>query len=90
MCGRMCVPECPTENLLVVNILYDVEQLGHSSTAPDQRARSPWGIFLKEYWTVYRGPGFLQVVWFGSSLAPPPHSVPGLESNAQVKNLYNF
>ncbi len=36
---------------------------------------SDW--FSKEYWMIYRGPGFLSVVWFGSSphpLNPPPTS----------------
>ncbi len=26
----------------------------------------------REYWMIYRGPGFLAVVWFGSSPTPPP------------------
>ncbi len=26
----------------------------------------------REYWMIYRGPGFLAVVWFGSSPNPPP------------------
>ncbi len=26
----------------------------------------------KEYWMIYRGPGFLSVVWFGSLLTPFP------------------
>ncbi len=28
-----------------------------------------WG---REYWKIYRGPGYLAVIWFGSSPAPPP------------------
>ncbi len=27
--------------------------------------------YPREYWMIYRGPGFLAVVWFGSSLSPP-------------------
>ncbi len=27
----------------------------------------------REYWMIYRGPGFLAVVWFGSSPTPLPH-----------------
>ncbi len=30
--------------------------------------------YTREYWMIYRGPGFLAVVWFGSSPTPfPPH-----------------
>jgi hypothetical protein len=28
----------------------------------------------REYWMFYRGPGFVAVVWFGSSPPPPPPS----------------
>jgi hypothetical protein len=31
--------------------------------------------FPREYWMIHRGPGFLAVVWFGSSPSPPPSSV---------------
>jgi len=30
----------------------------------------------REFWIIYRGPGFLAVVWFGSSPPPPPLSRP--------------
>ncbi len=29
-------------------------------------------VETREYWMVYRGPGFLAVAWFGSSPAPSP------------------
>ncbi len=28
----------------------------------------------REYWIIYRGPGFLVIAWNGSSLTPSPHS----------------
>ncbi len=28
-------------------------------------------LWNTKYWTIYRGPGFLAVVWFGSSPSPP-------------------
>ncbi len=43
----------------------------------------------REYWMVYRGPGFLAVVWFGLSHAPPtppPHpSLPSVCSNGDTQ-----
>jgi hypothetical protein len=41
----------------------------HCSLAEAERCE---GI---EYWMIYRGPGFLAVVWFGSSLTPFPPPV---------------
>ncbi len=29
-------------------------------------------VMNRVYWMIYRGPGFLAVVWFGSSPTPPP------------------
>jgi hypothetical protein len=29
-------------------------------------------FLLREYWTIYRGAGFLSVVWYGSSYTPSP------------------
>ena len=34
-------------------------------------------VLLNEYWMIYRGPGFLAVVWFGSSTSPSPSPVNG-------------
>ncbi len=36
-------------------------------------------LVLREYWMIYRGPGFLAVVWFGSSHTPTPSSVAMLD-----------
>ncbi len=33
----------------------------------------------KEYWTIYRNPGILAVVWFGSSPTPSPRTVSKLD-----------
>ncbi len=33
-------------------------------------------IKVAKYWVIYRGPGFLAVVWFGSSPAPLPPALP--------------
>jgi hypothetical protein len=38
--------------------------------------KGPGILITREYWMIYRGPGFLTVVWFGSSPAPfPPATV---------------
>ncbi len=37
------------------------------------------GELSREYWMVYRGPGFLAVIWVGSSPTPPPSPVSKLE-----------
>jgi hypothetical protein len=34
----------------------------------------------REYWTIYRGPGFLAVVWFGSTPNPSPSPVSNLHT----------
>ncbi len=31
-----------------------------------------WQLEIREYWKIYRGTGFLSVVWYGSSPAPSP------------------
>jgi hypothetical protein len=43
------------------------------------KSHLPWLTFIsanpycpREYWIIYRVPGFLVVVWFGSTSAPPP------------------
>jgi hypothetical protein len=35
-------------------------------------------VHPREYWMIYRGPGFLAIVWFGSF--PPPSPPPSLQS----------
>ncbi len=32
--------------------------------------------WTREYWMIYKKPGFLAVLWFGSSPTPPPHFPP--------------
>ncbi len=40
----------------------------------------------KEYWMIYRGPGFLAVKWFASSPAPPPpNSLPSVSSTGDTQ-----
>ncbi len=36
-------------------------------------------VWAREYWIVYRGPGFLALIWFGSSPAPS-HPLPSVSS----------
>ncbi len=43
-----------------------------------------WG---REYWMMYRRPGFLAVVWFGSS---PPPPLPSVTSPRRLRKRYNF
>ncbi len=39
-----------------------------------------WNLSPREYWMVYRGPGFLAVIWFGSSpMHPSPTPVSKLD-----------
>jgi hypothetical protein len=42
---------------------------GEPVEAAWRRVRSAW---CREYWVIYRGPGFLAVVWFGSLPTPFP------------------
>jgi hypothetical protein len=37
-------------------------------------------LCTREYWTIYRGPGFLASVWFGSSPTPSPPTLPSESS----------
>jgi hypothetical protein len=39
--------------------------------------------FPREYWMIYRGPGFLAVLWFGSSKSPPP--LPSVRSTGDTQ-----
>jgi len=45
-----------------------------------QRApTASWTVVTRECWMIYRGPGFLAVVWFGSSCPFPPSPVSKLD-----------
>ncbi len=39
---------------------------------------------VREYWMIYRGPGFLAVVWFGSSPTSSPPPFPSVCSNGDT------
>ncbi len=49
----------------------------HSIPLPSHRKRvNRMALLSREYWMIYRGPGFLAVVWIGSSTSPSPKPLP--------------
>ncbi len=54
--------------------LYSCTAGGHISDNFIFRTKGVNRILPREYWMIYRGPGFLAVAWFGSSSTPSPVS----------------
>jgi hypothetical protein len=64
-----CLYTCKTftQNLATVADITNIHIFGFFS-----RTVSHWDIGPIEFWMIFRRPGFLEVVWFGSSPALPP------------------
>ncbi len=66
---------CAQENTLFMTVENQTNAGSYSETYS-------W-CTTREYWIIYRGPGFIEVAWFGSSSTPP---VSKLEPATNRKN----
>jgi len=70
-----------------IYILCTISFLGFAISLPTTSPPSS-AVPRREYWMIYRGPGFLAVVWFSSSLTPlPPSSVQHVVSLSKSSGL---
>ncbi len=70
-CRRQCIMLFAKSKLVQI-FWNEKEPTAEDSYAPNHNQCTRYN---REYWIIYRGPGFLAVVWFGSfpTTSPPPH-----------------